>query len=249
MKRSVELLGGGVLGFVLGTLFLAHPLASAVTTYARATWSLAGCPAGVYTLAATAQSLSGGPSYTLSTSVQVPQVDVVQQFRDVVPGLYTISASLRRANGEVVGSGSQVVSTTEEGVVTTTTLRSRTPSQPVIGIAAARRPQAPPATPSVTAPAPAVTSVAVGPADRTAAPRLTPNVRTLGRLDQGAAAPREWLIADLIRLSDPDGDESGWHQVQLLDLDGDGVVDEIRIEPPNGTAVVWHLVPQRLFVR
>ena len=239
MKRSVELLGGGVLGLVLGTVFLAHPIASALSTYARATWSLAGCPSGVYTLAATAQSLSGGQVYTLSTPVQVPHADVVQQFANVPPGQYSISASLRRANGDVVGSGSQVVNTTDEGVVI---LRSRAPSQPVRGIAGARWPQRPPATPSVTAPAPAITPVAPvasGPADRTAAPRTV----------SGAAAPREWLIADLIRLSDPDGLESGWHQVQLLDLDGDGVVDEIRIEPPNGPAVVWHLVPQRLSVR
>jgi hypothetical protein len=64
-----------------------------------------------------------------------------------------------------------------------------------------------------------------------------------------SVAPREWLVAELVRLSDPDGLESGWHQVQLLDLDGDGLVDEIRIEPPNGTAVVWRLVPQGLSVR
>lgn len=236
MKRSVEILGGGVLGLALGTVFLAHPIASAMTTYARATWSLAGCPSGAYTLAATAQLFDGGPVYTLNTSVQVPHADVVQQFRDVPPGQYTISATLRRSNGEVVGSGSQVVTTTDEGVAL---LRSRAPSQPVIGIAGARWPQRPATTPSVTAPTPAVTPVAPGPAERIAAPRAV----------SGAAAPREWLIADLIRLSDPDGLESGWHQVQLLDLDGDGQVDEIRIEPPSGTAVVWRLVPQGRSVR
>jgi hypothetical protein len=56
-------------------------------------------------------------------------------------------------------------------------------------------------------------------------------------------------VADLIRLNDPEGLESGWYQVQLLDLDGDGMVDEIRIEPPDGTAVVWRLVPQLLSVQ
>jgi hypothetical protein len=246
MKRSVELLGGGVLGFVLGTVFLAQPIASALTTYARATWSLAGCPSGVYTLVATAQLFGGGPTYNATTSVQIPRSDVVQVFNDVPPGQYTVNASLRRANGQVVGSGSQVV-TTDDGVATL--LRTRPPSQPVKGIAAARWAQRPPATPAVTAPAPAAAPVPSAPADRTAAPRPTPPPRTLGPSGQGPAAPREWLIADLIRLSDPDGLESGWHQVQLLDLDGDGVVDEIRIEPPNGIAVTWSLVPQRLFVR
>jgi hypothetical protein len=65
----------------------------------------------------------------------------------------------------------------------------------------------------------------------------------------GTAAPREWLLAELIRLSDPDGAGAGWHQVQLVDLDGDGLVDEIKIEPPTGDTVVWRLVPERLPVR
>jgi len=199
MKRSVELLGGGVLGLVLGTVFLAHPIASALSTYARATWSLAGCPSGVYTLAATAQSLSGGQVYTLSTPVQVPHADVVQQFANVPPGQYSISASLRRANGDVVGSGSQVVNTTDEGVVI---LRSRAPSQPVRGIAGARWPQRPPATPSVTAPAPAITPVAPvasGPTDRTAAAAMGPQARPVfasrhpGARALGGAMPRSRL--------------------------------------------------------
>lgn len=229
MKRSVELLGGGVLGLVLGTVFLANPIASAMTSYVRATWSLAGCPPGVFTLASTAQLLGGGPVYNATTSVQVPHSDVVQVFNDLPAGQYTVSANLRRGDGIVVGSAVQTVAT-EEGVATATLLRGRDPSQPVTGIAAARRSQTPPSTPAVTAPAPTVTPVSVRPVGRT-------------------AAPREWLVAELVRLSDPDGLESGWHQVQLVDLDGDGLVDEIRIEPPNGTAVVWRLVPQGLPVR
>jgi hypothetical protein len=233
MKRSVELLGGGVLGLVLGTVFLANPVASAIATYIRATWSLAGCPPGVYTLAATAQLLGGGSTYNATTTVQVPHADVVQLF-NVPPGNYTVSASLRRGNGDVVGWGVQTVST-DDGVV----LRSRAPSQPVKGMAGPRWPQRPPATPAVTAPAPAITPVVTRPVDRPAGARPA----------AGTAAPREWLLAELIRLSDPDGLESGWHQVQLVDFDGDGLVDEIRIEPPNGTAVVWRLVPLALSVR
>jgi hypothetical protein len=240
MKRSIELLGGGVLGLVLGTVFLANPIASAMSTYIRATWSLAGCAPGVYTLASTAQLLGGGPTYTATTPVQVPHSDVVQVFNNVAPGQYTVSASLRRSNGSVVGSAVQTVAT-EEGEATGTAsfMRGRDPSQPVTGTAAARKPQTPPSTPSVKAPAPAVTAAPFRQADRTAAPRPAPE----------SAMPREWLLAELIRLSDLDEVDSGWRQVQLLDLDGDGLVDEIRIEPPNGIAVVWHLVPQRLPVR
>ena len=124
MKRSVELLGGGVLGFVLGTVFLANPIAAAMTSYVRAAWSLAGCPPGVFTLASTAQLLGGGPVYNATTSVQVPHSDVVQVFNNVPPGEYAVSASLRRGNGIVVGSAVQTVAT-EEGVATGTGLRGR----------------------------------------------------------------------------------------------------------------------------
>jgi hypothetical protein len=87
--------------------------------------------------------------------------------------------------------------------------------------------------------APATTPTAFRPVERTAGPRAV----------SGTAGSREWLLAEIVRLSDSDGLESGWHQVQLVDIDGDGLVDEIRIEPPNGTAVVWRLVPQGLAVR
>src|SRR6187200_918700 len=117
MKRSVELLGGGVLGLVLGTVFLANPIASALSTYIRATWSLAGCAPGLYTLASTAQPLGGGPVYTATTSVQVPHSNVVQVFDNVTPGQYTVSASLRRSNGSVVGSAVQTLAT-QDGVAT-----------------------------------------------------------------------------------------------------------------------------------
>jgi len=240
MKRSVEILGGGVLGFALGTVFLANPIAAAMATYVQATWSLAGCPPGVYTLASTAQLFGGGPAYNVSTSVQVPHADVVHVFNNVPPGQYAVSASLRRGDGAVVGSASQMVAT-DDGVATGTALRGRDPSQPVTGMATARRSQTPPSTPSATAPAPAVTPAASKPVDRTAGARQG--------LATATASPREWVLAELIRLSDPDDLESGWSQVQLVDLDGDGLVDEIRIEPPNGTAVVWRLVPQRFAVR
>jgi hypothetical protein len=238
MKRSVEILGGGVLGLVLGTVFLAGPIASAMSTYVRATWSLAGCPPGVYTLASTAQLLGGGPIHTATSSVRVPQSDVMQVFNNVPAGQYTVSASLRRDNGSVVGSAVQTV-TTEDGLAPSTATRARTPSQVVTGIAGARRTAQPPSAPAVTPPATPTAPAAFRPSGG----RVPTNTGV------ATAAPREWLIAELIRLSAPNGLESGWHQVQLRDLDGDGLVDEIQIEPPDGTAVVWRLVPQGLTVR
>lgn len=234
MKRSVGFLGGGVLGLVLGTVFLAQPIASAMFSYATVAWSTDGCPSGSYTLASTAQLFGGGPTYNLNTTVQLPRSEVAQTF-SVPAGQYTVSSSLRRSDGSVVGSGVQLVMTTEEGAATTAP-RTRTGSQPVTGMAGARQTPPPPAAPSLSAPAPAVTPAVSKTISRTAAPRQS----------SGYAIPREWLLADLIRLSDPDGFESGWHQVQLLDLNGDGLVDEVQIETPNGTTIVWRLVPQAL---
>ena len=59
-----------------------------MTSFVRATWSLAGCPPGVFTLASTAQLQGGGPVYNVTTSVQVPHSDVVQVFNNVPPGQY-----------------------------------------------------------------------------------------------------------------------------------------------------------------
>lgn len=239
MKRSVELLGGGVLGLVLGTALLASPIAAAMATYARASWSLSGCPVGNYTLTATAQLSSGGPEYKATTFVRVPLSEAVQVFNNVPSGLYTVRAVLRRSDGAVMGSGFQMVAT-EDGVAPAATVfRSRTPSQPINGTAGPRTPPPPPSTPTLTAPPPAVITPASNPPSRSAVPRPV----------SGTAAPREWLLAELIRLSDPDGAGAGWHQVQLVDLDGDGLVDEIKIEPPTGDTVVWRLVPERLPVR
>src|SRR5262245_54322964 len=170
MKRSVELLGGGVLGLVLGTVFLTHPIASAMFSFATATWSLDGCPSGTYTLASTAQPLGGGPVYSLNTTVQVPRADVVQTF-SVPAGQYTVSATLRRSNGSIVGSGVQVVLTSEQGIATTPEPRTRTPSQPVTGTAGSRQTPPPPTTPSLTAPAPGATTAVSKTIARTAAPR------------------------------------------------------------------------------
>ena len=240
MKRSVELLGGGVLGFVLGTVFLANPIAAAMS-------HLRPGPPGAWPDArrastrspSTAQLRGGGPVYNATTSVQVPHSDVVQVFNDVPPGQYTVSASLRRGDGGVVGSGVQTVAT-EDGVATATLLRGRDSVTASHGNRGRSK----------------VSDSACDSGRQSARARGHSRCVEASRPDCRAARrhrepprSREWLVAELIRLSDPDGLESGWHQVQLLDLDGDGLVDEIRIEPPNGTAVVWRLVPQGLPVR
>ena len=199
-------------------------------SYANVTWSLDGCPSGTYTLASTAQSLAGGQTYNLNTTVQVPRADVVQTF-NVPAGQYSVTADLRRSDGTLVGAGVQMVLTSDQAG--TSLGKTRNPAQPVTGTAGSRQSPPPPATPSLSAPAPATPAVSKA-IDRTAAPRPS----------AGYAIPREWLLADLIRLSDPDGFESGWHQVQLLDVNGDGLVDEVQIETPTGTTIIWRLVPQ-----
>lgn len=231
MKRSVELLGGGVLGLVLGTVFLAHPVASVIATYARATWSLAGCPPGIYVLTSTAQLVNGGPIYNASTPVHVPQSDVVQVFNDVTPGQYSVTGILRRTNGATVASATQTVAT-NDGVGFLA--RSRAPSQEAKGTAGPRLPPPPPSG-GITAPSPAAAPPA--PAIARAGARQVPA--------SASAVPRELLLAELIRLSDPSGAGTGWQQIQLVDLDGDGLADEVRIEPPDAPVVVWRLAYQR----
>ena len=240
MKRSVEILGGGVLGLALGTVFLANPNRIRDGHIRQGHVEPGRMSVGDYTLASTAQLLSGGPVYNATRPFEFRSLTSSRCSTTCRPARSTVSASLRRGDGGGGGRAVQTV-TTEDGVATTSVaLRSRTPSQPVKGTAGPRWPAA-------SAP------------DSLRSARRRPQSRRL-RSNQsiGSAAPRPVIrnrrtarmaSRRVDRLSDPDGLESGWHQVQLLDLDGDGLVDEIRIEPPNGTAVVWRLVPQRLSVR
>jgi hypothetical protein len=235
MKRSVEILGGGVLGLCLGTVFLATPVASVLTSYVKATWSLAGCPAGNYVLASTAQIIGGGQTFTVSTPVRIPRTAVVQTFNDVPSGTYAITAVLRRTGGNVVVGTATQTASTADGVAALA--RSRAPEQPAVGKARPRWPQLPV---SPAAAVPPKTSIAPPAPPPAALPRAVPR--------PVAASPREWVLADLIRLSDPDG-EPGWTRVELVDLDGDALADEIRIESPNGSTTVWRLVRQPLTTR
>ena len=232
MKRSVELLGGGVLGLLLGTVFLATPIASTLSSYARAAWSLAECPPGNYVLASTAQPQGGGQTYHAVTPLRVPTSDVVQVFNDLPTGSYTITGSLkRRDNGRVIATAVQTVSTAD---LVAAFSRGREPAQPAKGAAKPRAPQPPPSTPSM---ARTITNAAP------AAPVVERPRATIG-----TAGLREWMLADLIGLSDP-ALEFGWTRVELVDLDGDALADEVRIESPDGSTIVWRLIHQRLSTR
>ena len=236
MKRSVELLGGGVLGLFLGTVFLATPIASALTSYARAAWSLAECAPGNYVLASTAQLQGGGQTYHAVTPLRVPASDVVQVFNDLPTGTYTITGSLRRReNGRVVATAVQTVNTAD---LVAAFSRGREAAQPAKGAAKPRAPQPPPATPSMVR-----TTTNAAPA---AAP-VVDRPRAASRAIATTMSPREWLLSDLIGLNNPSG-EFGWTRVELVDLDGDALADEIRIESPNGSTIVWR-IHQRLSVR
>ena len=229
MKRSIEVLGGLLVGFVVGTMCLAEPIAAAVNTYLKATWSLDGCPAGVYVLSSTAQLGNGGPVFTVNTPVRVPQSDVVQTFNDVPPGQYTVSAALRRSNGgAIVASASQTLTTVNLSALA----RSSAPAESIKGRATPRRPSTPPASSSASS----VFRKAVTVAPAAAAPS-PPSAESTPRA-VGVAVPREWALLEIARQIQPRASESGWYRMVLTDEDGDGLADEIRIEAPDTPAIV-----------
>ena len=240
MKRSVEILGGGVLGLVLGTVFLTPAVISAFAPAIRAIWSVTGCRPGTYMLSSNAQLVGGGPKHTVTTAVRVPQADVVQLFTDLPPGQYMVSAILVAANGSIAGRGTQTLMA-EEGAAAI--LRSRLPEQELKGRAGQRTA----ATSKTSMASTSANTTVAAPSTSTGSTRIAAPARAAprGGLVE-AAMPRDWQIADLIQMIDPAGAESGWHRIALVDLDEDGLADEIRIESPSGATIVWRLVRQEL---
>jgi hypothetical protein len=118
MKRSVEILGGGVLGLALGTVFLAHPIASAMTTYAQGDVE----PGRMSVRCCTR---SQPPRSCSAAAVSTPQhlrSGAARGRRPAVQGCAARPVHDQRKPASMqwrsCGFGSQVVTTTDDGVAT-----------------------------------------------------------------------------------------------------------------------------------
>ena len=109
MARAVEMVGGGILGFIAGSLLCA-PLIAHVFGPTTVTWDASGCPPGIYTITSTATSLTDSRSFTAVTQhIRLPKASIVQEFGDLPLGQYQVTAIARDARGRTFPSDTQTV--------------------------------------------------------------------------------------------------------------------------------------------
>ena len=139
MRRILTMLGGGILGFAAGTVFLVPAVALALAPTVI-TWDASGCPAGIYAVTTMARSLArAGGNVVTSTNVRLPQGSFSQQFENLPRGQYQFSAVSRETDGRTFQSQNQNLSVDgpiEPGLRLT---RSRPPNREATGVARPRR--------------------------------------------------------------------------------------------------------------
>jgi hypothetical protein len=213
------------MGLATGWVFV-HPLSAFLGT-TTVTWNASNCPAGIYTITATARATSNTQHFSVTTSnVSLPKASVVQQFSDLPSASYQVSASAMSSNGPTFQS--EIVTVTSNGTSGGGTVifgRNRPPTTPATGLARSRNQPAEPAKPPTDKKlAPAAVTTNTPPPDaslRRSDAALEPQVRRLLA-----------LLAD-----DSSGADRQWRRVDVVDDDADGVVDYVAVESISGE--IW----------
>lgn len=223
LKSAAWNLLGALTGLTLGWIAVATPLA-AVFAPARVTWDATGCPAGTYTIVSTAHKIGGAETFSATTTgVQLPRSTFIQEFANLPPGGYSVSANVQGDNGTVFAARPQIIQATQpplaplgarvksgrRGPATTApsaggTVRPRGSSFQSSSLAASH-------VAGGTAPTMRSAPVTVGPPD--------------GWQERSLLEIRRLLV---------DAGEVNWRRIEVLDTDGDGVIDAAAIELAAG---------------
>ena len=225
MKHAALNLLGVLTGMTLGWIAVAVPLA-AVFTPARVTWDATGCPAGTYTITSTAQKVGTGQTFfATTTGVQLPRSTFIQEFTNLPAGAYSVSASVQGNNGAAFSAKLQTIQTSDGGTVNTGQRGPAVTMPPTIGVA---RPRARPGQ---------TTNVAAthGAGTNATPPAAVPVVIPGPAID----GPVRSLL-EIRRLLDQAG-ALDWRRIEVLDTDGDGVIDHAAIEMAAGEIYILML--------
>ena len=230
MLRAVEMVGGGLLGFIAGS-FLCAPLIAHVFSPAVITWDATSCPPGIYTITSTATNVETSQSFTTRTvHVRLPASSVRQEFSDLPFGQYLISAIARDVKGRSF-EASQSLNTA--GLAS----RSRGRQTPMSFPSSLSKGRASAAV------VPRATNVTVS---DISAPATSTAVAESVVLPQPVetASTKFFVSSDIAELlgafeSRGRGRRFNWKSVTLIDTDEDGVVDSVRIESVDGH--VWFI--------
>jgi hypothetical protein len=226
--KFLSSISGLTSGFILGSLLFAQPLAAALGR-TTVTWDAASCPAGNYTITATATHGSNGRTFEFRANTVLPRNEVSADFADLPNGRYFVQVEARRSDGLSFFSGQSVgvgSSATEPSVDS----RRRTAgSREITGHA---RPRA------------SATNTSTSPARPPWATRATPSA---SRASAAPAPPSVSVTVQqlLVRLNALHAAGYAWQRVDLIDADDDGEPDAVTVEFTDRAAVSWAL-PRRI---
>lgn len=224
------------MGLATGVLFV-RPVAAFFGS-ASISWDAQSCPAGIYTITALARTQSTTKTYSVTTrDVSLPKASVVQQFPELPPGTYQVSATVIGNNGRSFGSETQTVSGLNGGsTISVRTGGARAPA----GFARPRNapePTPPPRPPSDPRLSPPVDDSATRSATATF---RQPVRRTIDDLALDPLLQR--LLLQLEMASGPDASDQTWRRVAAVDTDGDGILDFVTIESVTGETWIFQIV-------
>jgi hypothetical protein len=201
-------------GRPLGWIAVSVPLA-AVLTPARATWDATGCPAGIYTVTSTAQRVGTGETYfATSTGIQLPRSTFIQEFTNLPSGAYSVSAKVQGNNGAVFSARPQTIQSDQGATVSS---GQRGPAVTMPSATGVARPRGRPGQ-----------STGVTGAGTNTTPSASQPIVT----GPAAAGPERSLL-EIRRLLDRAG-APDWRRIEVIDADGDGVIDGAAIEMAAG---------------
>lgn len=240
MKHLTPLLGI-LIGLTGGSLLIAYPMAAAFGR-TTVTWSAESCPAGNYTIQATATHTGSGQTFEFRSSAILPRGQVAAEFNDLPAGQYSVRMDVRRGDGTSF-SATQGLNVGAEGAVDgrvrisdgreiTGSARPRSAGGDG-SLGAFRAPGfVAPATPT---PAPAPSRPAVVPARPKVATPTTPVAPEI--------ADRVLPIFARLRALTAAGHD--WTRAEVIDADADGEPDAISVEFADGLVLSWALAAVR----
>jgi len=244
MKQQVLNVAGLLAGLVVGFVLTPQPLLARFAP-AHVTWDGSQCEAGRYTITSTASNLSTGESFqTTSIDVRLPLTSVGQDFSELPPGTYLITARLVNSDGAVFQSNTQTITIGVSPKLSASTLptdgRHRPDSSPVEGTA---QPRSPSSTAGGQSSGGGTTG---GPVMSRSASASTGGTRTAKTRQLVAAQVQmavsvAWVLETLDQLRTvAHGGASVVRDIAVIDADGDGTTVYVRAVV-GGRVMIWRI--------
>ncbi|HEX5069035.1 MAG TPA: hypothetical protein VFV78_02370 [Vicinamibacterales bacterium] len=223
--NAIGLIAGLLAGFVL----VPQPLLARFSP-AQVTWSGSQCPVGQYTITSTASNVSTGERFqTTSTNVRLPVQGFAQNFSDLPPGIYRVTAQSVDLAGRTFQSDEQSI--TIAGTPGTPMLPKPAPVPP--SDSGHRRPVSSPSTGIANPRVPIPTEADHGGGARSHGEAIAGDPAPISPSSLASRIQTEvslaWLLGTLEQFTAVrHGGASVVREIAIVDEDADGTVDYVR---------------------